>query len=138
MQHTKVLHVICAGALLASLALAASARAGDPVSEKFDQFCADWMQKLAVRQHDNEQNIQWVKGSSGVTGEYVGYSTDHTCLLKPLTDPKAVPVAKILYQEIRYQKKGSSQSAAASAAPEAIELTEVTEIFQYQKGKWQY
>ena len=128
----------CLGVLLLSAIPAAGAFAGDSVSEAFDRFCGEWMQKLATREHDNQQHIQWIPSGNGVMGEYVGYSIEHTCLLKPLTDPKAVPVGKIIYQEIRYQKRGSSPSAASSAAPQPLELTEVTEIFRYEKGQWKY
>jgi len=125
-------------ALLLAAALAAPATADDKVSESFDRFCVEWMQKLATRERDNQQHIQWIPSGSGVMGEYVGYSSDHTCLLKPISDPKAVPIGKIIYQEIRYQKQGASAAVAAKSTPQPLDLTEVTEIFRYERGQWKY
>lgn len=125
-------------ALLLSLGVTAAAAAGDTPAESFDRFCLEWMKKLAVREHDNQEHIQWIQSGKGVTGEYVGYSSDHTCLVKPASDPKAVPIGKIIYQEIRYQKYGESPAVAANSPPQPLELTEVTEIFRYEKGQWKY
>ena len=130
---------LTAAAVLAlSLRAAAVASASDTAAEQFEQFCTDWMQKLAARERDNQRQIHWVANDSGVEGEYVGYSREHTCQLKSNGDGPAVPVGKIIYHEIRYQKRGASPEVAGSAMPLALDATEVTEIFRYAKGKWQY
>jgi hypothetical protein len=132
------IRTVCLAALLLLSPASSPVFAGESVGDSFERFCSEWMQKLATRERDNQQHIQWIPSGNGVMGEYVGYSTDHTCQLKALTDPKAVPVAKILYQEIRYQKSGPSPTAASTAPPQPLDLTEVTEIFRYEKGQWKY
>ncbi len=107
----------------------------EKVRQEFDQFCQEWMGKLAKREHDNIQNIKWNTDGNGVAGEYVGYLPDHTCVVKP---EYTEPVGEILYQEVRYEKRGASISEAEHSQARAIESTAVTEIFRYDHGKWIY
>ena len=131
----KAFHIVAVALLLATALPARGASADNP-GAKFEKFCAEWMQKLAVREHDNIKNIHWVPDGTGVEGEYVGYSSDHTCKLA--SDVSPAVVGKIIYREFRYVKKGASPAAAKTSTPRALEATEVTEIFRYAKGKWEY
>lgn len=118
---------------------AAGAQAGDDtVGQKFDVFCGEWMQKLAVRERDNRASVKWQNGPGGVLGEFVGYSTEHKCVLKDAATPQDTPIGKITYRELLYRQKGGSKAEAESSPPQAVEATEVTEIFRYTKGKWMY
>jgi hypothetical protein len=129
---------LVAGVLL-SQTVARPALAVDSPAEKFDVFCAEWMHKLEVRERDNQRQIHWVPNGHGVEGQYVGYSSEHVCKVKPQADAKAPPVGIIIYTEYRYQKRGDDAALAESTAPQAIEVTEVTEIFRYgKKGQWEY
>lgn len=113
--------------------------AGDEsVAKDFSVFCASWMEKLAARETDNVQTVKWLPSDGGVTGEYVGYSTEHSCDLKLPQGNGGVPIGKISYREMRYRKRGPSSEVAASSSPEIIEITEVTEIFRCDRGKWVY
>ena len=113
---------------------ATAATAGD-VASQFDLFCTEWMGKLAARQEHNIAHIKWDTKPDGVKGEYVGYTTEHTCTLKNETQ---VPIGKIVYREIVFQKAGGTISEAEKSEAHAIETTEVTEIFRYAGGKWVY
>jgi len=120
-----------------SLALAVLARAiaGDErEGASFTAFCVAWMEKLAVRERENLARIEWRTTTDGVQGEYVGYSKEHRCEWKP----GPVPIGKVTYREVRYRKRGDSVAAARASAPEVVEVTEVTEIFRFQDGKWVY
>lgn len=109
----------------------------EEVAEKFNSFCAEWMKKLEVRERENRAAIRWQAGPSGVQGDYVGYSREHSCELKA-PDPKSVPIGKIRYRELLYRKAGLSRSEAEGKDAEPVEATEVTEIFRYANGKWVY
>jgi hypothetical protein len=111
-----------------------TAMAGD-VASQFTTFCEEWMGKLAARQEHNVTHIKWDTKPDGVKGEYVGYTTEHTCTLKNETK---VPIGKIIYREIVYQKHGGTIPEAEKSTGEATEVTEVTEIFRYAGGKWVY
>jgi hypothetical protein len=111
-----------------------AAMAGD-VATQFDAFCTEWMGKLAAREQHNVTHIKWDAKPNGVKGEYVGYTTEHTCTLK---NASKVPIGKIIYREIVYQKSGGSVPEAEKSPAQPIETTEVTEIFRYAGGKWVY
>ena len=107
----------------------------EQIAEAFQTFCQEWMQKLAVREHDNIANIKWDTEPDGVHGEYVGYTQDHTCTVK---DEYRQPVGKIAYQEVRYEKRGGTVGEAEKSPPHPVETTAVTELFRFEKGKWIY
>lgn len=107
------------------------------VQDSFKEFCELWMGKLVERERFNKTQVKWRPGASGVEGEYIGYSTEHTCDLRPPGD-SGVPVGKVTYREHVYRKKGASPEAAAASEPEIVEVTEITEIFRCEKGKWIY
>jgi len=121
-------------ALCCAVLWSTAAMAGD-VASQFDSFCTEWMGKLAARQEHNITHIKWDTKPDGVKGEYVGYTKEHTCTLKNETQ---VPIGKIVYREIVFQKAGSSIPEAEKSEAQAIETTEVTEIFRYAGGKWVY
>jgi hypothetical protein len=102
----------------------------------FRTFCDTWMRKLADRTTRNAANIVWNKGGAGVVGEYVRYGTDRTCIAKE--EPGKVPIGKITYRETTYRKEGVSEAVAQNAAETIVEQTDVTEIFRFAKGRWQY
>jgi len=107
------------------------------VQSSFKDFCEVWMGKLVERERFNKQQIKWHPAASGVEGDYVGYSVEHTCDLRPPTD-SGVAVGKVTYRELIYRKRGPSAEAAAASEPEIVEVTEITEIFRREKGKWIY
>lgn len=102
----------------------------------FREFCDSWMQKLRERDTFNVAHIAWKTDAGRVSGEYVGYGTDRTCSARE--EPGKDPIGKIGYREIRYRREGATQAAAMAAAGTIVEQTDVTEIFRYAKGRWQY
>lgn len=107
----------------------------DDLQKAFDTFCAEWMQKLAAREHDNVAHIAWSTRADGVEGEYVGYTQDHSCVVKA---NGSAPVGQMNYFEVRYTKRGHTIEEARQSAAEPVEKTSVTELFGYAKNKWVY
>lgn len=115
---------------------AAASALSEEVAKQFQEFCQEWIHKLEAREQQNAAKIKWDSQPSGVVGEYVGYYVkDHSC---QLTDSSKVPVGKMTYLEVRYQKQGANISEAQQSLPHALESTAVTEIFRYDHGKWIY
>ena len=109
----------------------------NPVNQSFRTFCREWMAKLAERERRNEGRIDWQAGESFVQGSYVGYTRDHTCAVD--TADEKSPVGKISYLEIKYEKRGATESDALIDTPHPVETTEVTEFFRYGgDGEWIY
>jgi len=107
----------------------------DKAADAFEGFCAEWMRTLAARERDNVSKIKWEPTAGGLQGTYVGYSTEHQCTL---AEGSAIPVGKIAYHEVTYRRRGSTISEAERTPPETIEVYEVTELFEYTKGRWDY
>jgi len=107
------------------------------VGESFKVFCGVWMGKLVERERFNKTQIKWRPAAAGVEGEYIGYSSEHNCELRPPT-PSGVPIGRLTYREMIYRKRGDSADAASASEPEVVEVTEITEIFRREKGKWIY
>lgn len=122
-------------ALAVLLSITPSAFAADAKSA-FPGFCEEWMGKLAARQKRNEGQIDWQNQGANVFGTYVGYSNQHTCVLKGEDGP--APIGKITYLEVVYEKAGNTRDEASASSPKPVETTEVTEIFRYANGKWIY
>ncbi len=102
----------------------------------FRAFCDEWMAKLQERNTYNLAHIAWTKGGAGVVGEYLNYGTTRTCIARE--EPGKDPIGKITYREIKYRKEGATETTALAAAETIVEQTDVTEIFRYGKGRWQY
>ena len=136
--RTLLLLVVWTAAATADPAVPPGAVGGvaPDVAAKWETFCTDWMGKLAARERDNLANIKWEKREAGVVGAYTGYSQDHTCNVKAGTGD--VPIGKIIYVETRYEKSGATPTEAKASTPTPIEQVEVTEIFRYAKGKWEF
>ena len=107
-----------------------------PEVRNFREFCDQWMQKLRDRETYNTANIAWETRDGKVSGEYVAYATDCTCIARE--DPGKDPIGKITYRETRYRREGATPTAALAAPGTIIEQTDVTEIFRFGKGRWQY
>lgn len=115
---------------------AAVAAGGEhPLAASFRDFCKEWMGKLSERETRNISLIKWDSGSNWVQGTYTGFAPDYTCVVDGAGKNT---IGKMTYLEVSYEKRGSSIEDAKSQAPHALETTEVTEIFRYEKGEWIY
>jgi len=102
----------------------------------FRSFCDSWMQKLRERETYNTAHIAWDRKDGSVVGEYVGYGSDRTCVARQ--EPGKDPIGKITYRETKYRRQGSTPEVAMTGTGTIVEQTDVTEIFRYAKGRWQY
>ena len=103
---------------------------GAQAAQSFDSFCAEWMSKLAVREHDNVQKVKYSSEGGRVVGTYTG------CASK--AKPGAPGVGTLVYNELHYRKAGDSVENAKKASPEVVERVEVMEIFRFDGSAWKY
>lgn len=124
---------------IALLLILVSPAVAQDAATAFGTFCEEWMQKLEAREKRNTSLIKWEDKPDSVLGSYVGYSKQHTCELKENKQNKPpVPIGKITYLEVRYEKSGANKDEAERSQARPVETTEVTEIFRYAKGVWVY
>jgi len=127
------------------LAGASTARGADAVASApppaadvhgFQSFCAEWMKKLQERVAFNIQRIEWRSENGAVVGQHVDYGKESTCVARE--DPGKQPVGEISYREVTYERRGATPEAALAAPGTVVETFDVTEIFLFTKGRWQY
>jgi hypothetical protein len=130
----KVLRSITVISLVGALWLVAT-----PVQaeETFDSFCNAWMGKLALREQQNQQKMQFTPENGRVVGAYKGYDK---VPVRCQTRAKAgTPgVGTLVYHELHYKKVGPTVEGAKTSAPQVVEKVEVMEIFRYDGKKWKY
>ena len=102
----------------------------------FDAFCDIWMQKLQDRAAFNRGRIEWKNEGDTVVGEHVTYGKDRVCVTR--SDPGKEPIGKITYREVRYRRRGPTPDEALAAPGTVVERFDVTEIFRFADGRWQY
>ncbi len=107
-----------------------------PEVRNFQAFCEEWMQKLRDRETYNTAHSTWDSRDGRVSGEYVGYGSEHTCIARE--EPGKDAIGKISYREARYRREGSTTADALAVPGTILEQTDVTEIFRFAKGRWQY
>jgi hypothetical protein len=107
-----------------------------PEVRNFRAFCDEWMQKLRDRETYNTAHIAWETSGGRVSGDYLGYDTNCTCVARE--EPGKDPIGKITYRETKYRRAGATQAEALASQATIVEQSDVTEIFRYAKGRWQY
>ncbi|HYD47713.1 MAG TPA: hypothetical protein VEB21_05165 [Terriglobales bacterium] len=119
----------------AAAAAAEDAGGENPLAASFREFCKEWQGKLAEREVRNASLIKWDQGAGWVQGTYTGFAPDYTCTVD---GRGANTIGKIVYLEVKYEKRGATIEEAQKQPPHALETTEVTEIFRFEKGAWVY
>jgi hypothetical protein len=111
---------------------------GDPrfdhAAVSFPDFCRDWQRKLHDRELNNLENISWKDQNGWKTATYLSYSPVKTCSCKPSTG--GVPIGELTYQETEFYLAGRTVEEARHAQPKPVGITNTTEIFRWDKTKW--
>jgi len=111
---------------------------GDPKFDHaalaFPDFCKDWQRKLHDRELNNLENISWKDKNGWKTATYVSYSPVKTCSCKRSTG--GVPIGELTYQETELYLSGRTVEEARHASPKPVGITNTTEIFRWDKTKW--
>ncbi len=106
----------------------------DQASGLFPAFCKDWERKLHDRELNNLENVSWKEQDGWKTGTYLGYSPIKSCNCKRSTG--GVPIGELTYQETEYYLSGRTVEEARHAQPKPVGITNTTEIFRWDKTKW--
>jgi hypothetical protein len=137
MRFTK--HGVFALAVVSLGLCLAPARAASAGDAAFDRFCAEWMSKLAQREHQNLAKVRWQQQGGLTVGRYTGYARKPIqCSPTSQVTPGRPAVGKLVYQEIVYQKRGETPASAQRSEPLILQTTEVLEVFRYDGRKWMY
>lgn len=105
-------------------------------SALFPAFCKDWQRKLHDREVNNQQHIAWQLKEGYQTGIYVAYGPVNYC--EAHQSAQGFAIGKLKYEEMKYYLVGKTPDEAGHAKPQITEMTETTELFRWDKGKWFY
>lgn len=92
------------------------------------------MDDLQQVEAKNLEAIEWQDRADGIRGTYVGYNPAYRCTLGSGSDAGAS--GRMTYQEVVYEKHGSSRKAARLSVPRPLEIHEVTLVLVEQAGEW--
>jgi hypothetical protein len=106
----------------------------DHAAELFPAFCKDWQRKLHDRELNNLETMSWKDQNGWKTGTYLSYSPVKTCDCKHSTG--GVPIGELTYQETELYLSGRTVEEARHAQPKPVAITNTTEIFRWDKTKW--
>jgi|SRR5579875_3494973 len=104
-------------------------------AQAFPAFCKDWERKLHDREINNLQNLTFHFKDGWQTGTYISYSNVKSCNCKTAD---GVPIGELTYQETEYYLAGHTIDEARHAKPKPVSVTNTTEIFRWDKTKWDY
>lgn len=102
----------------------------------FPSFCKDWEHKLQSRDVNNVNNVSWQAKGGWETGTYIVYSPIKTCATKRASNGQ--PIGELTYQETEYYLTGHSIAEARHAPPKPVSVTNTTEIFRWDRTRWDY
>jgi hypothetical protein len=118
--------------------LSVSKRPGDDVfrraTQTFPAFCKDWERRLHDRELNNLESMTWKDKDGYKTGTYLAYSPIKSCNCKRSTG--GVPIGELTYQETEYFLEGKTPDDARHAQPKPVGITNTTEIFRWDRNKW--
>jgi len=129
-----LLGVIALATVIVGSALPIQAQSGEELRLALERACQAQMQRLQTAEAENAADIDWQVTSAHVRGTYIGYARDFTC--KRVTGDVPTPTAQLNYQEVVYEKSGSTARAARNAQPRPTEIRNVTVVLVYQDGGW--
>lgn len=103
------------------------------VERDFEQFAADWMQKVHALELQARNKPTVKAGASEPVFTYRGYGDDYSVELRPTGHSRAPYVGLLRYTEHVYSCESvrAEHCTVASSVP-------VTEIFRYKNGRWSY
>lgn len=134
-RRAAITAAACAAFAPTAQAEGASRPSSTLLAKSLEVRCLERMEELSAQAKRNEAAIAWEISPVAVRGTFSGYSPNHTCTLgAPDADP---PTATLRYEEVLFEKSGKTLGAAEKDEARPLEITEVTEVLLYQKGRWQ-
>ena len=111
----------------------------DAALASFDTFTIEWMQKLAgTEEFQRTERAQVTESPEGVSAEYVGYLPQRYLIVKKTTSEETPFIGVLTYFEKILRCVGKTREEALQGPWEQTDTRQVSEIFRFTKGKWQY
>jgi hypothetical protein len=111
----------------------------DAALASFDVFTIEWMKKLSrAEEFRRTQDVKVTQSTEGFLAEYTGYLPHRYITIKK-TESKDTPFVGILtYYEKTMQCAGKTKEEALQGPFQPAGSQQISEIFRFTRGKWEY
>lgn len=111
----------------------------DAVLASFDAFTIEWMKRLSqAEEFHRTSKMKVIEAPEGFSAEYVGYLPHRYITIKK-TESEDTPFVGILtYYEKTMRCVGKTKEEALQGPFQPSDSQQVSEIFRFTRGKWEY
>jgi hypothetical protein len=123
--------------LLALLICCSTAFAAEDatVEQSFKSFCNNWVQIL---KKNKPGQVFCKESKEGYIAEYATMGDEHNTAIKKTTNKKTPFVGILKYREKVFKCSASTREGAIAGPFRVASERNVTELFIYQNGEWQW
>jgi len=105
------------------------------VEKSFNDFCKEWMSILKK----NKPNSKFCREEKGCyIAEYSFLSDEHMTTVKKTANKKTPYIGILKYREKVFKNQAATRERALAGPFTAASERNVTELFVFQNGKWQW
>lgn len=104
----------------------------------FDTFTIEWMKKLEETEQFHKMKAKVIESPEGFSAEYTGYLPPRYTHVKKTESSDTPYVGILTYYEKTLRSTGKTKEEALQGTFSQVEQTQVSEIFRFTKGKWEY
>ncbi|MBI3301332.1 MAG: hypothetical protein HYZ72_04545 [Deltaproteobacteria bacterium] len=118
---------------------ASAALTEDAALATFDAFTIEWMKKLTqTEEFHRTQTVKVTESAEGFAAEYVGYLPHRYIVVKKTSSPETPFVGILTYFEKTLRCVGKTREEALRGPFDQTATSQVSEIFRFTRGKWEY
>jgi hypothetical protein len=123
--------------LLALLLCCSTAFAAEDtrVEQSFKDFCKNWVQIL---KKNKPGNVFCKESAAGYIAEYATMGDEHNTAIKKTTNKKTPFIGILKYREKVFKNSAATRERAIAGPFRVASERNVTELFIYQNGEWQW
>ncbi len=110
----------------------------DAALASFDTFTIEWMKKLEETEQFQKTKAKVTESPEGFSAEYTGYLPPRYTHVKKTESSDTPYVGILTYYEETLRSSGKTKEEALQGPFLHVEQTQVSEIFRFTKGKWEY
>jgi hypothetical protein len=105
------------------------------VEQSFKSFCNNWVQIL---KKNKPSQVFCKESKEGYIAEYATMGDEHNTAIKKTTNKKTPFVGILKYREKVFKCSAATRERAIAGPFRVASERNVTELFIYQNGKWQW
>jgi hypothetical protein len=105
------------------------------VEKSFKDFCTEWM---SIIKKNKPNNVFCREDKGSYVAEYSSLGDAHNATIKKTVNKKTPYIGILKYREKVFKNKAATRERAIAGPFTAASERNVTELFVFQEGKWQW